>query len=57
MGVEFEWRLQIMTEVDNAIMENGSLERVRGASGRSERQRRGIDQERCVEFESTVVRA
>jgi hypothetical protein len=28
MGVELEWRLQIMTEVGNAIMENGSLERV-----------------------------
>jgi hypothetical protein len=57
MGVELEWRLQIMIEVGNAIMENGGLEHVRGASGRSERQRRGIDQERCVEFESTVVRA
>jgi len=29
-----------MTEVGNAIMENGGLERVGGASGRSERQKR-----------------
>ncbi len=29
-----------MTEVDNAIMENGGLERVGGASGRSEQQKR-----------------
>jgi len=26
MGMELEWRLQIMTEVGNAIMENGGLE-------------------------------
>jgi hypothetical protein len=56
MGVELEWRLQIMTEVGNAIMENGGLERVGGASGRSERKRRGIDQGRCVELRR-VVRA
>jgi len=40
MGMELEWRLQIMTEVGNAIMENGGLERVGGASGRSERQKK-----------------
>jgi hypothetical protein len=28
MGMELEWRLQIMIEVGNAIMENGGLERV-----------------------------
>jgi hypothetical protein len=27
MGMELEWRLQIMTKVGNAIMENGGFER------------------------------
>jgi len=33
MGMELEWRLQIMTEVGNAIMENGGLEREGGDTG------------------------
>jgi hypothetical protein len=32
MGMELEWWLQIMTEVNNAIMENGSLEREGGGT-------------------------
>jgi len=32
MGMELEWRLQIMTEVGNAIMENGGLEREGGGT-------------------------
>jgi hypothetical protein len=37
MGMEFEWRLQIMTEVGNAIMENGDLEREGGGTGEFEK--------------------
>jgi hypothetical protein len=32
MGMELEWRLQIMTEFGNAIMENGGLEREGGGT-------------------------
>jgi len=37
MGMELEWRLQIMTEVGNAIMENGGLAREGGGTGDFER--------------------
>jgi len=37
MGMELEWRLQIMTEVGNAIMENGGLEREGGGTGEFEK--------------------
>jgi hypothetical protein len=37
MGMELEWRLQIMTKVDNAIMENGGLEREGGGTGKFEK--------------------
>jgi hypothetical protein len=37
MGMELEWRLQIMTEVGNAIMENGGLEREGGGIGELEK--------------------
>jgi len=37
MGMELEWQLQIMIEVDNAIMENGGLEREEGGTGEFEK--------------------
>jgi len=37
MGMELEWRLQIMTEVGNAIMKNGGLEREGGSIGEFEK--------------------
>jgi len=37
MGMELEWRLQIMTEVGDAIMENGGLEREGGGTGEFEK--------------------
>jgi hypothetical protein len=37
MGMELEWRLQIMTEVGNAIMENGGLGREGGGTGEFEK--------------------
>jgi hypothetical protein len=37
MGMELEWRLQFMTEVSNAIMENGGLEREGDGAGEFEK--------------------
>jgi hypothetical protein len=37
MGMELEWRLQIMTEVSNAIMGNGGLVREGGGTGEFEK--------------------
>jgi len=37
MGMELEWRLQIMTEVGNVIMENGGLEHEGGGIGELEK--------------------
>jgi len=37
MGMELEWRLQIMTKVGNAIMENGGLGREGGGTGEFEK--------------------
>jgi len=37
MGMELEWQLQIMTEVGNAIMENGGLDCEGGGTGEWEK--------------------
>jgi hypothetical protein len=37
MGMELEWRLQIMTEVGNAIIENGGLGHEGGDIGEFEK--------------------
>jgi len=54
MGMELEWQLQFMTEVGNAIMENGGLEREGGGTGEFEKLleeanggRKKKDQEGC----------
>jgi hypothetical protein len=46
MGMELEWRLQIMTEVGNAIMENGGLEREGGGAGEWEKLLEGAKERR-----------
>jgi hypothetical protein len=60
MGMELEWRLQIMTEVSNAIMENGGLEREGGGTGEFEKlleeangRLKKKDQEGC--FRKTIL--
>jgi hypothetical protein len=46
MGMELEWRLQIMTKVGNAIMENGGLEREGGGTGKLEKLLEGANRKR-----------